>query len=193
MQTRFLDAAFIFGPQKGATKIQVNNLTQRLHSLANDFRLKYSIDVTRIPGSGAAGGFAGGMAALGARLEHGFDLIVEEIGFQEAMNCADLVLTGEGLVDGSSFNGKVVGSVMHRAKTANIPVCVIAGRIDPSITRDFFAVSLVERFGAVRAMTSAAECTEFATAELVKLFLEKTEPFAKTPVFEVPVNSLDAR
>ena len=66
--TRFVDAAVVFGPQKGASPEQVARLTDRLRSLADRYRRDFGVDVDAIPGAGAAGGLAGGLAALGARL-----------------------------------------------------------------------------------------------------------------------------
>ena len=72
---RFRRAAEIFGPQKGASPEQVEILTARLDSLAKRYRRDYDLDVDAVPGSGAAGGLAGGLAALGGRIRPGFDLV----------------------------------------------------------------------------------------------------------------------
>lgn len=170
VQTPFLEAATIFGRQKGATPNQIDRLTRFLRLLARQYQQEFNIDVTKIRGSGAAGGFAGGMAVLGAKIENGFELVAREIGFEKALANSDFVLTGEGLLDSTSFEGKVVGSVITKAKEAKVPVGVIAGRIAERINRDFPSMSLVEEFGGVRAMTAAAESIEDATRQVIQQF-----------------------
>jgi glycerate kinase len=83
VDTLFTDAARVFGPQKGATPSQVNLLSGRLERLAQMYEAEYGIDVTELAGSGAAGGLAGALAALGATLMPGFDIVAEEVDFDE--------------------------------------------------------------------------------------------------------------
>ncbi len=118
--TPFLDAATIYGPQKGASAAQVALLARRLEHLAGEYSNRTGIDVTEIEGSGAAGGLAGGLAAIGARLEPGFDVVAVAAGLEEAMRDADLVVTGEGRLDVTSFEGKVVGGVLEWAAEENV-------------------------------------------------------------------------
>ena len=73
--TRFLDAATVFAPQKGATEAQVSLLTRRLALLADQYEQRTGVDVRELAGAGAAGGLAGGLAAIGAELEPGFDVV----------------------------------------------------------------------------------------------------------------------
>jgi glycerate 2-kinase len=152
VDARFLDAADVFAPQKGATPEQVRILRERLAQLA----------VPDLPGSGAAGGLAGGLAAIGARLLPGFDLVADRLGLDEALADADLVATGEGLLDATSFTGKVVGRVLERARRAGIDALVVAGDVAPGAPID--ALSLVARYGPERALAEPAECL----AELVE-------------------------
>ena len=119
VDARFLDAADVFAPQKGATPEQVQILRERLARLV----------VPDLPGSGAAGGLAGGLAAIGARLLPGFDLVADRLGLDGRLAEADLVVTGEGLVDATSFTGKVVGRVLERAQAAGIEALVLAGDV----------------------------------------------------------------
>ncbi len=115
--TPFLRAATIFGPQKGATEEQVTRLTARLEEVAARYRTIAKVDVTTVPGAGAAGGLAGGLVALGARIEPGFDLVARIVHLAERLDHADLVITGEGHVDPPSFEGKVPGGVLHLARS----------------------------------------------------------------------------
>ena len=116
--TTFVEAAREFAPQKGATAEQVAALTARLSRLAEQYRADFSVEVTNLPGSGAAGGLAGGLAAFGAELVSGFDLVADIVGLDGHLADADLVMTGEGYLDRLSFAGKVVGGVTRRVASA---------------------------------------------------------------------------
>jgi glycerate kinase len=164
----FVEAAAVFGPQKGATPAQVALLTRRLERLAQMYERDFGVDVRSIPGSGAAGGLAGGLAALGARLVPGFQVVAEAVGLAEAIAGADLVVTGEGVCDEQSFNGKAVGGVADLAAAAGVPVLVVAGEVlDGAVPegRRLASVSLVERFGARRARSDTAACIAAAVRE----------------------------
>ncbi len=137
VRTRFLDAARVFGPQKGATPAQVDFLTRRLERLADEYRQRTDIDVTTIDGSGAAGGLAGGLAAIGARLESGFDVVADAVGLEELLDGAQLVVTGEGRLDPPSLHGKVVGEVLDWAADLGVARrAVICGQADPSTAEE---------------------------------------------------------
>ena len=151
VDARLLDAADVFAPQKGATPKQVRILRKRLAEL----------DLPDLRGAGAAGGLAGGLAAVGARLVPGFELVAGRLGLDERIAEADLVATGEGLVDATSLTGKVVGGVLARARSAGVEALVVAGDIASGSPID--AISLVERYGPERALSEPAECL----AELV--------------------------
>src|SRR5690606_14170883 len=86
VSTPFTRAAEVFGRRKGATPAQVNLLTGRLEQLAASYRAEYGVDVEAIPGSGAAGGLAGGLAALGGKLVGGFELVADELGLHDALD-----------------------------------------------------------------------------------------------------------
>ena len=128
--TPFLDAATVYAAQKGASEAQVALLTRRLASLAEQYVQRTGVDVRTLPGAGAAGGLAGGLAAIGAELEPGFDVVAGAVGLDDALDGADLVVTGEGRLDVTSFAGKVVGGVLEWATDAGVPnVAVIAGQV----------------------------------------------------------------
>lgn len=171
VDTRFVDAAAVFAPQKGATPAQVAMLTRRLEQLVQRYRSLYGVDVTQLPGAGAAGGLAGGLAALGGHLVPGFDLVAEVVEFSDHVERADLVLTGEGLLDEQSFHGKVVGGVVRAAREATRPVAIICGDIDGDFDRSLLGdcpvVSLVERFGRERSWNEPKRCVEAAVRELL--------------------------
>ena len=160
VDTRFLEAPSVFGPQKGATKAQIELLERRLRRLSDLYLEEYGTNVTDLQHSGAAGGLAGGLAAIGAQLVNGFKLVAEEVGLEDAISNADLVITGEGRLDTESFNGKVVGGVAAMAKERQVPVVALVGSCDPGVVLpDGMTVhSLVENFGPERAYDQTTQC-----------------------------------
>jgi glycerate kinase len=125
-------ASHIYGPQKGADPVTVLQLDRALAHLAGAFEREFHIKVADIPGAGAAGGTGAGlMAFLDARLTPGAALVIDTSGFDGALKGADLVITGEGRVDGQTAYGKAPGEVAKRAKAARIPVLLMAGSKGP--------------------------------------------------------------
>jgi glycerate kinase len=168
VDTTFVDAAEVFSPQKGATPAQVALLRRRLERLAQVYEEEHGVDVRAIPGSGAAGGLAGGLASIGAELVRGFDLVADVVGLAERVEAADLVVTGEGFLDDQSFEGKVVGGMVELAAEAGVPVLVVVGEVldDLQLDQDGLeVVSLVARYGRERAMEDTLRCVDEAVAE----------------------------
>ena len=169
--TRFVDAAAVFGPQKGASPEQIVRLTDRLRSLADRYRRDFGVDVDTIPGAGAAGGLAGGLAALGARLVPGFDLVAAMTGLADRLDAADLVVTGEGHLDPPSFAGKVPGGVLALV-AGRCPVLCIVGDADEALLQSpppgLEIVSLADRFGAARARQETTDLVAEVTAEVLR-------------------------
>jgi len=175
--TPFLDAAAVFGPQKGATSAQVDALGRRLAEVAARYRHETGVDVTGIPGAGAAGGLAGGLVALGARIEPGFALVAGLVGLAGRLERADLVVTGEGHLDPPSFHGKVPGGVLELARSRPAPppaVLCIAGGADRALLASppegMEVVSLTARFGRARARGETVALIGQVTAETVARF-----------------------
>lgn len=169
VRTRFVDAARIFAPQKGASPAEVEFLERRLTRLAQMYVQTYGIDVTELQSSGAGGGLGGGLAAVGARLMSGFEVVADEICLHDHLERADLVVTGEGFLDDQSFDGKVVGGVIELAGALDLPVLVVVGEVVDDIMVDRVAptapvtvVSLVQNFGRQRAMTDTESCIQLA-------------------------------
>ena len=145
VRTRFVDAATVFSPQKGATPAQVELLSRRLERLVQLYRERFGVDVSEMEGAGAAGGLAGGLAAIGAHLVSGFELVADRIELADRIEGADLVITGEGLLDDQSFEGKSVGGVVDLAGELGVPVMVLAGDVDGN--HDVRFRTLVEAVG----------------------------------------------
>jgi glycerate kinase len=159
--TTFADAAEVFGPQKGATPGQVVVLRRRLEALAARWRDGDGVDVSALPGGGAAGGLAGGLAVLGARLVPGFDLVAGSVDLVARIGAADLVVTGEGRLDASSWAGKVVGGVRAIAGRSGVGVLIVAGVVGPGgAVPGPAVVDLTARYGGSRALADVAGCVE---------------------------------
>ncbi|WP_017792184.1 glycerate kinase [Leucobacter salsicius] len=124
-------AARVFAPQKGATPDEVELLEHGLVRLAAVLRKQFpeGPDLAQAPGSGAAGGVGfGAMAALGAARRPGVDVVAEVTGLPRLMQCADLVITGEGSFDAQSLGGKTPVGVLRLAQAAGVPAILVTGR-----------------------------------------------------------------
>jgi len=172
----FVDAATRFAPQKGAGPSQVAILRDRLVALAGTYRERYGVDVESLPGAGAAGGLAGGLAAMGARLVPGFDVVAAAVGVRARMEGKDIVITGEGGLDDTSWSGKVVGGIVGLSAEAGVPVLVVAGSVaqGPGTARavrragtSVQVVSLSSRFGRDRAMRDPTGCVTEVVASVL--------------------------
>ena len=123
-------AACVFGPQKGADEAAVEFLDRQLKCLDLCIRKELGVDVSQIPGSGAAGAFGAGMLAFfGAELKPGIETVLDMVEFDRLLDGCDLVVTGEGRLDSQSLDGKVISGVARRAKQKHVPVVVIAGSV----------------------------------------------------------------
>lgn len=126
-------AAYVFAPQKGATPDEVRIIDESLRHLAGKMREFCGADVAAMPGAGAAGGMgAGCVAFLGAELRSGIDAILDAVSFDELLDGADMVISGEGKLDSQSLQGKVISGVLRRTKEKNVPLVILAGVIDDS-------------------------------------------------------------
>lgn len=155
--------AIDFAAQKGASAAQAAVLTERLQRLADRYRRHFGLDVAGLAGAGAAGGLAGGLAAIGARLVPGADFVAEAIDLDCRADKSGLVMTGEGRLDRHSLAGKVVGTVARRCQGRAGLLCVVGDVASPSDSRlgdRATVVSLVDRFGAARAFGEVLELVE---------------------------------
>ncbi len=127
-------AAYIFGPQKGADNGMVRRLDNGLRHLCGRIADHLGLDLSAVPGGGAAGAMGAGMIAFfGSRLQMGIETVLDTVGFDKMMCGADVVFTGEGKMDSQSLRGKVVIGVSRRAQKAGVPVVVIAGGLDEGL------------------------------------------------------------
>jgi glycerate 2-kinase len=160
VRASLLDAVWIFAPQKGATPEQLSELERRL--LENPAIARHS----DLPGAGAAGGLGAALASLGAELVEGAPLVLELIGFREGLSRAELVITGEGAVDRTTWLGKAPSAVLSACQDAGVRCVLFGGRVserpagieiyelsgDPGRARDDL-VELGDRLAATAAET----------------------------------------
>ena len=126
-------AAEVFAPQKGADRTAVEKLEAGMRSFCRLISEKLGTDLSSIPGSGAAGGLGGAFSAfLNGRLEKGIETVLELVEFDRHIQGADLIITGEGKIDGQTLHGKVVSGIAYRAGKYGIPVIAIAGMAEVS-------------------------------------------------------------
>jgi glycerate kinase len=118
-------AAAVYGPQKGASPEQVEELDRRLRALA--------LPTAERPGAGAGGGIGAMLMALGAQAVPGGELVMREAGFEDRLAGAELCVTAEGRIDPQTLQGKVVARVADKCAVAGVPCVAVAGRIDPAV------------------------------------------------------------
>jgi len=123
-------ASAIYGPQKGATPVIVNQLDENLAHYAAIIEKDLGVKIADVPGAGAAGGLGGGLLAfMQAELSRGVDIVLEAAKLSDIIAGADLVITGEGKIDGQTIFGKTPIGVAKTAKKHGVPVIGIAGNV----------------------------------------------------------------
>ncbi len=132
-------AARTFAPQKGASRPQTEKLHQGLLRWSQRLGSLFPQSNPEITGGGAAGGIAFGLhAALGAQLQSGATFVLDQLGFDDLLEEADLVITGEGRLDSTTHEGKMVAEITQRAKLAEVPIVAVVGQVsDASSQHDF--------------------------------------------------------
>ncbi len=130
-------AAAVYGPQKGATPEMVALLDRHLRHLADLIRRDLGVDVSTLPGGGAAGGLGAGLVAFcGARLLPGVQLVMEAVRLQERLAGADLVVTGEGAIDRQTRFGKTPAGVGLLARRLGVPAVAVVGTIGDDVDEE---------------------------------------------------------
>ena len=146
-------AAKIYGPQKGASPEEVEQLDKGLEHFAQVLQSTFGIDVQQIPGAGAAGGMgAGSVVFLKAELASGVDLVMQLADFDAALTKADWIITGEGQLDGQTFSGKTIAGVIQSAKKKGVPIAAFCGSVNVTIEEMQkmgldYAVSILNQVG----------------------------------------------
>ncbi|MRG84974.1 glycerate kinase [Salinibacillus xinjiangensis] len=124
-------AAYVYGPQKGATDEMVRELDEGLKHFAERVRDQLDIDIHSIEGAGAAGGLGAAFSGfLNGQLQSGIELVLEVIDMEKQLQDVDFVITGEGMLDGQTSMGKAPIGVAQMAKKHGIPVIALAGAVN---------------------------------------------------------------
>ncbi|HCA48732.1 MAG TPA: glycerate kinase [Armatimonadetes bacterium] len=173
-------AAYVYGPQKGASPDDVRVLDANLRHVADVIQRDLGLDVRDLPGAGAAGGLGAGLVAFcGASLEPGVEIVIDAVDLPGSMKGADMCITGEGAIDSQTAFGKTPAGVTAVARREGVPVIAIAGGVA------FDAVSLHERgFHALASILNrpmslaeameperAREMIAFTAGQMVRCFL----------------------
>lgn len=157
-------ATYVFGRQKGISEFMLASVDETMGHFADIIERDLGVSIKTLSGSGAAGGMGAAMVAfLGAQLNSGIDLLLDAIGFDDIIKDADMIITGEGRIDGQSATGKVPVGVGLRAKRAKVPCIALCGAIGPQaelvydygITAMFSSVKDVATYEDIR-----ENCTE---------------------------------
>ena len=121
-------AAFIYAKQKGANKEDIDELDNGLKNIAEIIHSTFNLDISNIPGSGAAGGVGGGSTAfLNAKIKSGTKAILEMLDVESKIEQSDIVITGEGKFDQQTLEGKLVKGIMDICNNNNKPLGIICG------------------------------------------------------------------
>lgn len=170
-------AAHIYGPQKGATPEMVKQLDNNLRHFARIVKRELGKDIQSIPGAGAAGGLGAGLVAfLNAELRSGVEIVLETNKFAEKLQGVDLVITGEGKIDGQTVKGKTPIGVARKAKEHGIPVIAFAGTLgndaDIVLKEGIDAIfSIIQQPVALEeAIQKTAEWLQFSTEQVFRTF-----------------------
>ncbi|MBN3865034.1 glycerate kinase [Pseudomonas frederiksbergensis] len=168
-------ASAIFGPQKGASPEQVQQLDLALGHFAEFCAQALHKDVRDEPGSGAAGGLGfAAKAFLGAQFQAGVEVVAELVGLAEAVKGADLVITGEGRFDAQTLRGKTPFGVARIARQHGVPVIVIAGTLGEG-----YQALYEHGIAAAFALASGPMTLEQACAEAPRLLRERASDIAR--------------
>ncbi len=169
-------AAQIYGPQKGATPAMVKQLDKNLKHLARIIKRDIGVDILKVPGSGAAGGLGGGlMAFLGGVLRPGIDIVIDSVKLEKNIKGCDLVITGEGRMDGQTVFGKTPSGVARVAKKLGIPVIAICGSTGKG-AHDVHSIGIDAYFSALQEPVDEQDLPKRGPGMLCIIFLFDLSP-----------------
>jgi glycerate 2-kinase len=166
----------IYGPQKGLRSQDLALAERCLARLSEVLKAQHKIGDAKMPGAGAAGGLGYGlMTFAGARMESGFEIFARIARLDHRIRKADLVLTGEGRIDGQTYMGKGVGQIARRCRKWGVPCLALAGIIlEPARARQLFARAraLTEITDLARAQSEAARHLRQLAVEMARVFVK---------------------
>jgi len=163
-------AARLFAPQKGASPEEVEVLAEGLEVLNRRLVEDVGVDISGAPGAGAGGGMGAGLHAFfGAELISGAELVARASGLEEAIASADLVVTGEGRIDASSFRGKVLGHVADLCRRRGVTCLAVAGEVRAT-TDELRGAGVRDHISLVAGHSDAAAAVMEAAIQLFSRF-----------------------
>jgi glycerate kinase len=163
-------ATAVYGPQKGVSEAMRPRLEAALEHWANVVEETVGRDLRDVPGAGAAGGLGFALLAVGATLEPGAEMILNLAHFDDRAARADLVITGEGRLDGQSLFGKATITVARRAKKAGVPVIAIVGGLGEG-----YEAAYAEGIGTIEAIKPASMSLAEAQRRAAELITSATQ------------------
>lgn len=166
-------ATYVYGSQKGATKEDIEFLDHELKSFSKTVSKKFGKDVSKVSGTGAAGGLGYAfLAFLDATLKSGIRIVLEKQNFESKIDGADFVITGEGRIDRQSVMGKVLDGIGSYCKDKNIPCIALGGGLQ-DIDNTLHEKGIASVFSIIDRPMSLEEAMDKDTA--LKLIEQKTE------------------
>lgn len=170
-------AAATYGPQKGADAATVEELDAALAAWGHAIEQAKSRFVADIPGAGAAGGTTAGLLGFtGAQVRPGVEVVAELIGLGDALEAADLVITGEGRADEQTLSGKAAVGVARLARSRNAPVILLCGALGPGAA----ALDASGTFAVVQPIGDRPMTLEESVADTERLLANAAERVART-------------
>ena len=170
-------ASYVFGPQKGAGKEEVEVLDRNIAHWADKVEQVTGVRLHNLPGAGAAGGIGGAFQAFfPSKMSRGIDVVLEYIGMESHLEDADLVITGEGKVDRQTVSGKTPMGVAQSAKQKEVPSIIIAGAVGEGIDTlyDYGVVSVTSMITSPmtlqKAMDDAEELLANSAEQVVRTY-----------------------
>lgn len=159
-------ASAIFGPQKGADPAMVQQLDACLKRFADCVRASNGRDIDPVPGAGAAGGLGGAFLAFcNAQLKPGIEIVLDAVDIDRHLVGADLVITGEGRIDGQTARGKTPLGVAQRAQRHGVPVIALGGSVSAE-TQALYEQGITALFSVVQGVSTLEQALSEAEQNL---------------------------
>lgn len=139
-------AAYVFSPQKGASKNDVKLLDDGLRNIVEIFEKASGKKIINLPGAGAAGGIGGGLSAfLNCELQSGFDVLARAASLEDKIRRSDAVITGEGKTDRQTLFGKLPKRVSDIAEKFGVPCILLSGDVENDISAEKLGVCEIHK------------------------------------------------
>lgn len=169
-------ATYVFGPQKGATPEMLDRLEENLQHFSKVIHRDLKVNVSDIPGAGAAGGLGAGLLAFcSARMVSGFELVSQLTHLEEHISKASMVFTAEGKMDFQTAHGKTISGMARMAQRHGVPVIALAGMVEGDLT-ELYSQGLTSAF----AIADQPMSLEESKARASELLEKRTEQVMRT-------------